>query len=86
MWLQPLCCPDPATATIYETLEADMPPSTNWSVQTRWPAEPSHVGDARRFVEDRLLADRLATLVDTSLLIVSELATKPSATRARPSG
>jgi anti-sigma regulatory factor (Ser/Thr protein kinase) len=44
-------------------------------VQTQWPPEPSHVGDARRFVEDRLLADRLTNLVETSLLIVSELAT-----------
>lgn len=52
-----------------------MPPSANWSVQTQWPPEPSHVGDARRFVEDRLLADRLTNLVETSQLIVSELAT-----------
>lgn len=46
-----------------------------WSVQTQWPPDPRHVGDARRFVADRLAADDLAHVADTAGLIVSELAT-----------
>jgi len=46
-----------------------------WSVQTHWPADPRHVGDARRFVVDRLVADDLGHLTDAAGLIVSELAT-----------
>lgn len=46
-----------------------------WSVQTQWPPDPRHVGDARRFVADRLLADDLGDLADTVSLIVSELTT-----------
>jgi anti-sigma regulatory factor (Ser/Thr protein kinase) len=46
-----------------------------WSVQTHWPPDPRHVGDARRFVVERLVADGLEDLADTAGLIVSELAT-----------
>lgn len=46
-----------------------------WSVQTHWPPDPQHVGDARRFVVERLVADGLEDLADTAGLIVSELAT-----------
>ncbi len=46
-----------------------------WSVQTQWPPDPRHVGDARRFVVDRLVADDLGDVAATAGLIVSELAT-----------
>lgn len=46
-----------------------------WTVQTQWPPDPRHVGDARRFVTDRLAADDLAHIADAAGLIVSELAT-----------
>lgn len=46
-----------------------------WTVQTQWPPDPRHVGDARRFVADRLAADDLAHMADAAGLIVSELAT-----------
>lgn len=52
-----------------------MPHVPTWSVQTEWPADPCHVGDARRFVADRLAAGKLDHLADTAALIVSELAT-----------
>ena len=50
-------------------------PSPAWSVQTQWPPDPRHVGDARRFVADRLAAAELGHLAETASLIVSELAT-----------
>ena len=50
-------------------------PTPAWSVQTQWPPDPRHVGDARRFVADRLVAAELGYLADTAGLIVSELAT-----------
>jgi anti-sigma regulatory factor (Ser/Thr protein kinase) len=46
-----------------------------WSVQTQWPPDPRHVGDARRFVADRLDAADLGHLTDTVSLIISELTT-----------
>jgi two-component sensor histidine kinase len=52
-----------------------MPAPATWSAQTQWPPEPRHVGDARRFVAERLVATDLDHLVDTVGLIVSELAT-----------
>jgi anti-sigma regulatory factor (Ser/Thr protein kinase) len=56
-------------------LETPLMPSLPWSVQTRWPADARHVGDARRFVVDRLVAAELGHLADAAGLIVSELAT-----------
>jgi two-component sensor histidine kinase len=52
-----------------------MPAPATWSAQTQWPPDPRHVGDARRFVTERLVATDLEHLVDTVGLIVSELAT-----------
>jgi two-component sensor histidine kinase len=52
-----------------------MPAPATWSAQTQWTPEPRHVGDARRFVAERLVATDLDHLVDTVGLIVSELAT-----------
>ncbi|HSJ20784.1 MAG TPA: ATP-binding protein [Nocardioidaceae bacterium] len=52
-----------------------MPAPATWSAQTQWPPEPRHVGDARRFVAEQLVATDLDHLVDTVGLIVSELAT-----------
>lgn len=52
-----------------------MPAPVPWSVHRQWPPDPRHVGDARRFVVERLVADGLEDLADTAGLIVSELAT-----------
>jgi two-component sensor histidine kinase len=52
-----------------------MPSPDTWSAQALWPPAPRHVGDARRFVTDRLVVTDLEHLVDAVGLIVSELAT-----------
>lgn len=52
-----------------------MPAPIAWSIQTRWPSDPRHVRDARRFVAERLDADALGSFADTVGLVVSELVT-----------
>ena len=46
-----------------------------WQYRASWPAEPSHVADARRFVDSHLREHGLSQQSDVVVVVVSELAT-----------
>ena len=61
-----------------------MPPSSDWSYETVFPAQPTSAGLARDFVRAHLVAHRLSHLVDDLRLVVSELATNALAHAQTP--
>jgi anti-sigma regulatory factor (Ser/Thr protein kinase) len=55
-----------------------------WQYRASWPADPSHVADARRFVDTHLREHGLSTQSDAVVVVVSELATNAVLYSATP--